>query len=210
MESTSSFPVYSSAIVLATFSLLNILLDLPPFIFHTRAHNVAASSLVLWILLMNLFDLTNAILWPTDAINHWFSGTGLCDIEVKLFVGAQVGQLGALICIMQELSRVLDTDNMRVGQTREEERRKKVWEVVMCWLIPGLLMLCHYVVQPTRYSIFGINGCAVMIDNSWPAIVLVQIWPVVFALVDLYYSGRSFFLVCLQLMRSFTELVHRD
>ncbi|KAI9661779.1 MAG: a-factor receptor [Bathelium mastoideum] len=130
---TSIFPIYASAIVLAVFSLLNVLLDLPPFIFHLGARNVAASSLILWIILMNLFDLVNALLWPTDDISKWFSGTGLCDVEVKLFVGAQVGQLGALICIMQELARVLDTQNVTLGRTSSEEKRRKVWELVVCW-----------------------------------------------------------------------------
>ncbi|KAI9684279.1 MAG: a-factor receptor [Bathelium mastoideum] len=186
---TSIFPIYASAIVLAVFSLLNVLLDLPPFIFHLGARNVAASSLILWIILMNLFDLVNALLWPTDDISKWFSGTGLCDVEVKLFVGAQVGQLGALICIMQELARVLDTQNVTLGRTSSEEKRRKVWELVVCWGMPVLLMLSHYIVQPARYSIFGVSGCTVMVDNSWPAIVLVQIWPAIFALVDVYYSG---------------------
>ena len=183
------FPVHPSAIVLATFSLINLLIDSPPFLFHVRARNVAASSLVLWTLLMNLTNLINALLWPTDDISRWWSGIILCDIEVKLFIGSQLGRLGALICIMQELARVLDTDHMSLGRSKGEERRRMVWELVMCWGTPVLSMLCHYVVQPSRYAIWGISGCEAMIDNSWPSVVLVQVWPVIFALVDIYYSG---------------------
>ena len=191
MESTtSSFLVYPSAIILAAFSLLNLLLDIPPFIFHVRARNVAAGSLVLWILLMNTSDLINALLWPTDNIREWFSGIGLCDVEVKIFVGAQVGQTGALICIMQDLAKVLDTENVTLGRTDIEAKRRRVWELVMCWGMPLLLMICHYVVQSARYAIFGISGCTIIVDNSWPSIVLLQIWPVIFVLVDVYYSGK--------------------
>ncbi|KAL9090178.1 MAG: hypothetical protein Q9165_005458 [Trypethelium subeluteriae] len=177
-------PVYTSAVILAFFSLLNLLLDLPPFIFHARARNIAASSLILWILLMNLSDLINALIWANDNISNWYSGIVLCDIEVKLFIGAQIGQTGALICIMRELAKVLDTDNATLGRSSGEEKKRMIGELIMCWGLSVLLMFSHYVVQPARYSIFGINGCTPQIDNSWPAIVLVQMWPPIFALVD--------------------------
>ncbi|KAF2238659.1 STE3-domain-containing protein [Viridothelium virens] len=190
MENTVlTSPVYTAAIILAFFSLLNLLIDLPPFIFHARARNIAASSLILWILLMNLSDLINALIWPNDNVSNWFSGTILCDIEVKLFIGAQIGQTGALICIMRELAKVLDTDNATMGRSSGEEKKRMIGELIMCWGLPVLLMFAHYVVQPARYAVFGLNGCTIMIDNSWPAVVLVQMWPPLFALVDVYYSG---------------------
>jgi pheromone a factor receptor len=191
MENLNTATIYASAYTVAILSFLCLVIDTPPLIWHARNLNVAAASLILWIIILNLFVFINVLLWPSDAIGTWFSGSILCDIEVKLFIGSRTGQLGALISIMKSLAEVLDTENVRaVNVGKEEKRKKAIEDIILAWGIPAVLMLCHYVVQPTRYAIFAIDGCTTIVDNSWPAIALVEIWPVLFVLVAGSYAGK--------------------
>jgi pheromone a factor receptor len=190
MENPNAAPIYASAYIVAVLSLLSLVIATPPLIWHARNLNVAAASLILWIIILNFFDFINVLLWPSDDISTWFSGRILCDIEVKLFIGSRTGQLGALISILRSLAKVLDTENVRAVTVGKEEKRKKATEdIILAWGIPAVLMLCHYVVQPARYAIFAIDGCSAIVDNSWPAIPLVEIWPVIFVLIEGYYAG---------------------
>lgn len=104
-----SFPLYPVAVVLPFLAGIVVLLDVPPLIWHIRNRNVAAASLVFWILLLNSFTLSNAIIWPRDDIKSWWGGQGLCDVEVKIFVGGTIALPAALACLMRSLANVLDT-----------------------------------------------------------------------------------------------------
>ncbi|KAK5201574.1 a-factor receptor [Cryomyces antarcticus] len=54
-------------------------------------------------------------------------------------------------------------------------------------------MIIHYVVQPSRYYLWGISGCSASVDNSWVFIVLIVIPPLLLSLADAYYSGLVIF-----------------
>ncbi|KAK5020425.1 hypothetical protein LTR60_000524 [Cryomyces antarcticus] len=54
-------------------------------------------------------------------------------------------------------------------------------------------MIVHYVVQPSRYYLWGISGCSASVDNSWVFIVLIVIPPLLLSLADAYYSGLVIF-----------------
>lgn len=182
---------YPISVVLPVFSALVIVLDTPPLIWHYQNRNVAACSLVLWLIALNLFNFVNPLLWPNDNVERFWDGQGLCDIEVHLNIGSYIGMPGAILCIVRSLAGVMDTQNTVIAPSRAMRRRKFVGDVMLCFGLPLLYMLAYYVVQPFRYYINGITGCAPAIDSSWVAIVLTLIWPVVFAIMDAYYAGTS-------------------
>lgn len=180
----------ASAVAVPILTLVTLILDLPPLVWHIRNHNIGASSLVSWVILCNFMNFINALIWPMDNISAWWKGQVLCDIEVKLSTATWLGVVGSLICIMRSLANVLDTDKTKVSSGRAQKQRQLAIELLLCIGAPVYMMLVHYVVQPTRYWITTVMGCVVPFDRSWPSIVLVAMWPPIFSLIVVYYSGK--------------------
>jgi len=186
----SAFPTSTAAVIVPLLALTSIVIDILPFVWHLQNRNLAASCLVAWTILANFMNFTNALVWPTDDLASWWPGYGLCDVEVKLMVALPVGTIGCLLCLTRNLANVLDTERTVLQPSREQRRRQLAFDLVFCLGIPIYMMLAHYVVQPTRYYIFGIAGCTWSVDNSWPKIVLLLLWPNLLILVVGYYSGK--------------------
>ena len=177
-------------ILAAVLAGLTIVLSTPPFIWHVRNRNIAAASLVGWIMISNFFNFINAIIWPTDDTTSWYDGVGLCDVEVKLQAAATLGITGALACIMRSLAKVLDTSRTVLTPSRGEKRQQLMMDLLFCFGFPIYIMAIIYVVQENRYYIFAIAGCTPSTVNSWPSIVLVLMWPLLMCLVDVYYCSE--------------------
>ncbi len=200
METIDHPAIYPIAVVAIVLSALAIVLDIPPLVWHFRNRNIAAWSLIFWILILNVTVFCNAIIWPNDDFASWWDGQGLCDVEAKLFVGATVAIPGALACIMRGLAKVLDTNNTVVTTTKGDRRKRLIIEIIFCFGCPVYFMAIHYVVQHIRYYLWGISGCNTPFDNSWVTIGLIFIWPPILTLVDTYYAGECFFLVSLTML----------
>ena len=185
----SNFPVTPNAVAVPMLALITLMLDIPPFIWHIRNRNLAASSLVFWVVMINLMNFINPLIWSTDDIQHWWHGHILCDVEIKIMIAASFGIVGSMACIMRNLAKVLDTEQTRLSFSNSQRRRRIIIDCLFCFGGPIYVMLIHYIVQPNRYYIFAISGCTSSFDNSWPKLVLVFIWPPIICLVDAYYSG---------------------
>ena len=167
------------------------ILCIPPLVVHLRARNLAASVLVSSMIAVNLFTTINSILWPTDNLEQSWKGWGLCDLEVKLYIGCPAALAGALGCIFRQLAVILDTDNATPIPTSSQRRRRRMIELLLCLIIPSYLMAVHYVVQPVRFYLFAISGCVPGFDNSWPSYVLVLMWPLMLCLITSYYCALA-------------------
>lgn len=194
------FPLSPAAIALPILALITLVIDLPPFIWHIRNRNLAASTLVFYILLANLMNLINPFIWPTDDIGNWWPGFGVCDIEVKLMLGVWIGVVSCLLCIMRNLARVLDTENTVMSLTKAQRRRQLLVDCLLCFGAPVYMMAIHYIVQSNRYYIFAISGCTSSFDESWPSLALVFMWPPILCIFNLYYAG--ILILCLHLHTS--------
>ncbi len=190
MENTITYNRSPSAVALPILAALAIISATPPLVWHYKNRNTAACSLVFWIILVNIFNLVNALIWPTDDTATWYDGNVLCDIEVKLMGASNLGVVGSLACIMRNLANVMDTDRTGLIPTRSQRRRQVVIDLLLCFGGPTYMIIIHYIVQPNRFYIFAISGCTPSYDNSWPSIVLVFIWPPILCLLDTYYCGK--------------------
>ena len=181
---------YTTAILLATFSLLSALLIMPPMLWHFSNRNIGATSLILWLLLLNFQSALNALLWPHDDLSAHFNGTGLCDIEVKLQIAASVGVPSSVASILRALARVMNTEKASLGLSKGEKRRGYVIDLVWCVGCPVLQMFFHYVVQTERYYVVGIAGCTPAVSNSWVTDLLIFAPPVGWTVFGGFYSGE--------------------
>ncbi|KAJ5495132.1 hypothetical protein N7539_000248 [Penicillium diatomitis] len=189
-----SYIRYPMATVVPLLSILSITVCITPLILHAKNRNLPATSLICWTILLNVFNIINAFIWPTDDINSWWSGVGLCDIEVKLMVGSYVAFPGALVGIFRGLAVVLDTASTTLVPSQTQRWRKRIIELVFCVVIPSLAMITHIIWQKSRYLLFSISGCVNNFDESWVTFVLAYMWPPIICLIAAYYG-------CLVLIR---------
>jgi len=186
---TPNFSLTPGAVAVPVLAFISICLDIPPIAWHIKNRNLAATSLLFWIILSNVFNFVNAIIWPTDDLMSWWHGLVYCDIQVKFMLAATLGITGSLACIMRNLAVVLNTNRTVLTPSKGQRRTRLVMDILLCFGGPIYLMVIHYVVQPNRYYIFAITGCTPSFDRSWPSMVLVFIWPPIMCLLDVYYSG---------------------
>jgi pheromone a factor receptor len=180
------------AILIPLLSIIAILLDIPPIIWHARNRNIGSTSLILWLIVLNSCNFLNALIWPRDDLSNWWKGQVYCDIQVRLIIGGAYGGLpGAVLCIMKALARVLDSKRTVVNASTTDRRRQHVLDGLLCLGLPILFMMVLYIVHAYRYYIVGIMGCDTPLDRSWVTFALLFIWPPIILIISSYYASES-------------------
>lgn len=187
------FPLYPQAVWLPVLAFPSWILCISPVVWHFSQCNIAAGSLIFWIMLLNFFNSVNPLIWPRDDIDEWYDGAGLCDIEVRIQVGASVALAACTTIIARRLANIMDTRNITVAPSKRSILIEKALEIIFCWIYPVILMITYYIVQPFRYYIFGISGCTAVYDSSWPSLAIVWVWGCITTLVAAFYSGTCYF-----------------
>jgi pheromone a factor receptor len=179
------------AIGLPALSFLSITVGIPPLVLLVKNRNYPAASLISWSILLNVFNIVNALCWPTDDVESWWDGAGLCDIEVKFMVAGYVGVPGSLLCIFRSLAIVLDTDRATLVPSRGQRWRKRFVEILFCIVVPLMAMITHIIYQKSRYYLYSISGCVNNYDESWVSLILAYIWPPIICVIAAYYCCKS-------------------
>ncbi|KAE8148587.1 pheromone A receptor-domain-containing protein [Aspergillus avenaceus] len=188
MASTST-PIFSLAVVIPFLSMLSMFLSIVPLVLHWNNRNLPATTLIVWFYFLNLFNIINAFIWPNDDMDTWWSGAGLCDVEVKIMVASYVGVPGCLLCIFRNLAYVLDTRRATLVPTKRQRWWNIGMDALFCVIVPVLAMITHIVYQASRYILGGISGCINSYDESWMSLVLAWIWPLIICLIGGYYCS---------------------
>lgn len=176
-------------LVLAILATVTLFLNVLPLLWHIQNRNLAAGLIVLWIMMLNFIATLNVIIWPYIDKHLIYDGRILCDIEVKLFVAANIGVGGASICMLRHLAIVLSPNAPLLGQTKTD-RRKTTWlEVGVCIGLPLLTMVCHYVVQPNRFYLVGTSGCLPSASTTWISRLLLVMPLCLICITGGYYAG---------------------
>jgi pheromone a factor receptor len=183
-------PLYPQAIILPLLAFPSWIFCIVPLFWQMRQGNIAAGSLILWVMMTNFFNSINPLIWPRDNIDEWWDGNIWCDINVRIQVGAMVGTTASTAMIVRRLARVMDTSNITVSPSRNSKLKEKGLEILWCWLYPLTLIIVYYIVQPVRYLIYGIVGCLSGYDTSWASIVLSFMWAPLTILVAAVYAGK--------------------
>lgn len=183
--------MFSELALYKTLSGIAIAASILPILWHIKTKNIASISLVLWIGIFNTISFTNAFIWGENIFTAW-EGRVFCDIEIKFLIGAITGQIGACAAVTRSLANIM-RDDLPVMKTRAEKRRQMIVDLLLCYGIPSWMIGIHYIVQPDRYWLVQVTGCTPTVDNSWPSIVLVFIWPPIMALVAMYFCSEFLF-----------------
>lgn len=169
-----------------------IILTPIPLTWHIKLRNVPAVCLICWITIFNMISLVNALIWggSEDEFETSWNGAVFCDIEIKFIIAASAGMMTATAAISRNLARVME----QVGpahKTKAIRRSELIQDLLICFGPPIWLMSAHYIVQPNRYYIVRYVGCTPSVDNSWPTIPLIYIWPPIIGFVAAYYAGSN-------------------
>lgn len=183
--------VFPQCAALISLSAIGLLLGIVPLILHAKNRNVPAACLMGWFVLLNLFNIINASIWPNDDIETWWNGHGLCDIEVKLMTASYVAIPGTLVCIFRSLALVLDTRRATLVPSKQQRWRNHLMEILFCVVVPVVAMADNIVYQAKRYYIFGISGCVNNFDGSYMSVILGYMWPLIVCLIAAFYCGTS-------------------
>jgi pheromone a factor receptor len=188
----SQHPLPTMTVILPILSFFAIILEIAPFFWHLRNRNFGACWLIGWLFICQLFYFVNPMVWPRDDINNWWDGSGLCDIEARLFLASTIGIPGSTTCIIRRLARIMDTNKGVVVPSAAQRSLDTALDVLLCTGLPVLLMVVYYVVQPIRYFIYTTTGCDWALQRSWPSILLVSIWPLILAVINAGLAGKYF------------------
>jgi pheromone a factor receptor len=177
----------TQAILLPILSIFTILISVPALAWHGTNRNLPATTLISWIVLGNIYNTVNALLWPTDDISTWWLGYGWCDIEAKLDLAADLGMAGSVACLLSSLAKALDTKKPLINQTPRQLLRR-LFEYTLCFILPLYIAAAHYIIQPFRYYIFAISGCTASANENYLTIFLIFIWPPIILLLASYHA----------------------
>ena len=182
--------ISAHSVLLPIFAIISIILLIVPFRFHWRARNTGAWALILVLLIDNIITFTNVLIWPSADFANWFNGHILCDIEVRLLAPLNIAYNASLMCIVRSLARVLDVERPDLNPTKGQRRRRLIVDLLICFGIPVVTIGTMYIAQSYRYLIAAVTGCRDVYDASWPTIVLILMWPIIFSLGTLYYTSK--------------------
>lgn len=184
---TSTSP---NAILLPICAALVIAANYVPLLLLLRVKKVAACTLVIVLAVQNALTFINAIIWPNDNVAGWFSGVGLCDMQVAIRNPLATLLASSSAYISWDLAQALDTDNPRLYEPRKFRHRRIALEFLFCFAVPVLQVGLQYIAQTNRFMVVTVYGCVSSLDSSWPPIVILIIWPPIFVLLNCYFASK--------------------
>ncbi|KAJ8455375.1 hypothetical protein ONZ51_g12486 [Trametes cubensis] len=174
------YPVFP---VGAFFAALLVLIPLPA---HWRSRNVATMSIIFWLFVMDIIDGVNTIVWDSNVRRHLFVW---CDITTKLTIGASVALPAATMCVCRNLELVASGRVARL--TYHDKRRRMLFDLGMCFGLPAIIMVLHYVVQGHRFDILEFVGCLPATYYSIPAVFIIWFPPLLLSVLTSIYAALA-------------------
>ncbi|KEP48356.1 pheromone receptor [Rhizoctonia solani 123E] len=177
MNEVSALPIASA---------LAIVCVLLPVSWHWKARNTGTLLYIGWTVVANLNVMINSIIWKDtweDLAPAW------CSISVKIVVAQSVGLTAASMCINRKLYNIATLQSVSI--TPESKRRNMIVDLCIGILFPIMLMILHYIVQPSRYMIIENIGCWPDTSNSIVSIPLIFIWPLLICCTSFVYCVLS-------------------
>ncbi|KAG0652332.1 Pheromone a factor receptor [Hyphodiscus hymeniophilus] len=183
-----AYPLTANAVLVAVFAFFGLVLNIIPLTMLWQVRSLPAVTLIGTVMVYVTWTFINVCIWPRDDFAVWWNGVGLCDIIATLRT-PMFSLLALAVCILtRDLSRAVDVDHPRLFESAAQRRRRIITDVLCIFGLPTLQVPLHYLVQYNRFSIIAIYGCVDLLDDSWPKIVLLSMWPLLIGFLNCYYS----------------------
>ena len=175
---------------LVVCSFLALTSNIVPLITLVRVRNLAAVTLVIANEVSLFWIFLNPLIWHNDNQAAWWNGHGLCDLEVAIRTPWYTLLASATCRLVMDLARAVNVDNPRLFENRTQRRRRIFFDCLFIFGIPFIQLCLHYLVQVQRYAIIAVYGCVDFLDLSWPRVVIMSMWPLLFGILNCWYSSK--------------------
>lgn len=149
----------------------------------------ATVVLIIDVLLLNFFNILNALIWPNDNWDRWWDGYGLCDIEAYVLVPIDTLFAACIFVIMRNLAGHLRL-RRAADLTPRERKRQHIVEALILFMAPVLQLAATWFLLAQRYVIGAVVGCIVAYEGSWFQIIVFDVPALVFSLGTILYACR--------------------
>lgn len=146
--------------------------------------------LLSWIFVSNILSFTDSIIWSGENTDEWSSGRGYCDVSSSLKTIFPIGVLASVIGTCRFLLRSIKENILQEDNGGRSKLRDILLDIFLSLFIPALFVVLTFIVESSRYVIMGVIGCRSVFDQSWLAIVLYFIWPLILAFIASIYTGK--------------------
>lgn len=137
-----------------------VLIPLPS---HWKARNIATTSMIVWLFVVNIILGVNTIAWENDAVvrmvtwcdigeyyhaNHVWTGLRGTNsgTVTRIDIGSNVALPAACFCLSMHLERVASVRMARI--TYEDKRRRMLVDLALCFGVPIVYMgLCMFTIS---------------------------------------------------------------
>nr|WJN24964.1 putative pheromone receptor [Pseudozyma flocculosa] len=169
------------------FALLSFFLVSTPFAWHVRSKNVGTIVLSVWLMLGNLDNFVNSMVWWNSSANL---APGLCELSIRLKHVMFIAIPASNLVIARKLESIASTRQVRASGA--DHKRSIIIDLLVCVGVPfvyGCLMIVN---QSNRYAIIEEAGCWTMLVSSWVFVLLVAAPVVIVSLCSAIYSVLAF------------------
>ncbi|KAK0186947.1 putative pheromone receptor [Armillaria mellea] len=168
--------------VFSIFAFVGFIISMIPLPWHLEAWNIGTCSYMLWVGVGCLMYFVNSIVWNGNAIN-W--APVWCDISSRYIIALTVAIPICSLCINRRLYYIATSDT--VMHSKKEKHRAIIIDLAMCIGVPVLEMILAYIPQGNRFNIYGDFGCVPAIYQTWVAVVLYLLPPILIGCVSAVY-----------------------
>jgi pheromone a factor receptor len=175
----------------SVFTCLACIICIPPAYFNWKIPSRPWATLIFigWIFLLNLVLFMDSIIWSNPDPTTWWDGKVYCDIVSRIKSEFPIGLPGAGIGICRFLADATNPNPTYTSLTHSKFKRNMI-DLSLGVLLPVINMGLKQIVNPERYQILGIYGCEGQTDNSWPSVLLYNMWSPILSLIAAIYSGN--------------------
>lgn len=106
---------------------------------------------------------------------------------MQIRLGVELGRLASIMCVARFLAAIVSPRATAI--TRQDRRNRAITDYLLSFGVPFVAMGSHIVYQPNRFLIRRDVGCSITSLMTWPTLILRTIWPLVFAMPAVCYSG---------------------
>ncbi|KAI5288383.1 a-factor receptor, partial [Ascosphaera aggregata] len=121
---------------LLALSAVGIPVAIPPIIVLWRNSNIPGIQLGVLFLYSAVTNLINALIWQTDDMMTWWSGLGLCDLEVRLQAYMATTMGTTCTSILWSLASALNVNQTGMPTSRQKRNRFAI-ECILCCVVPA-------------------------------------------------------------------------
>ncbi|KAK9456357.1 pheromone A receptor-domain-containing protein [Dipodascopsis uninucleata] len=172
--------------------IISILCCITPLVWHAKRRNIAATCLILWVLICDIFMFINSIPWGGEDIDSYWDGNIYCDIASRVTYSGGIGMVASVAAISRNLAKIMDR-NSSMPVSRTDRVKQNFIDFAIC-LGPSLFALSfQYIVQISRYQILRFTGCNSVTDVSPPGIIIALMWPLLMSIIASIYCALTIY-----------------